>query len=156
MKLSKKVLSNVLIIIGISGQLLANVNTKMSSKAKLDNMMFPLEHFLKEINKESSNIVVIDVRLPMEWRANGVLNKSTLLSFYDVNARSLSNSFIKELRKLNINNAAFIVLVCNSGLRSKRATLELNRLGFNNIKYLEGGINKWKKSNLPLIDVDEE
>ena len=41
-----------------------------------------------------------------------------------------------------------VILVCNNGLRSSMAVKFLEKRGFNNLRFIEGGIVKWIQNNL--------
>lgn len=99
--------------------------------------------------------ILIDIRTPMEWEATGVIDKSMLITFYNQNAKSQLWGFIKELSNNNIKKNTPIVLICNSGFRTKKALEELNAQGFSDIKFVDGGILQWKKDKLPLIPYQE-
>ena len=41
-----------------------------------------------------------------------------------------------------------VILVCNNGIRSSMAVKFLEQRGFNNLRFIEGGIVKWIQNNL--------
>lgn len=43
-----------------------------------------------------------------------------------------------------------LYVICRSGKRGAQARDKLNRLGFTNVKNVEGGIEAWKKAGLPV------
>lgn len=48
------------------------------------------------------------------------------------------------------NKATPLVLVCASGMRSKRALVVAKKLGFENVRSLSGGMGAWRAANLPV------
>lgn len=48
------------------------------------------------------------------------------------------------------NKATPLVLVCASGMRSKRAVATAKKLGFENARSLTGGMGAWRSANLPV------
>lgn len=44
-----------------------------------------------------------------------------------------------------------MILVCNNGLRSSMELKFLEQRGFNNLRFIEGGIVKWIQNNLKII-----
>ena len=48
------------------------------------------------------------------------------------------------------NKATPVVLVCASGMRSKRAVAIAKKLGYENARSLNGGMGAWRAANLPV------
>ena len=48
------------------------------------------------------------------------------------------------------NKATPVVLVCSSGMRSKRALAVAKKLGFENVRSLAGGMGAWRSASLPV------
>ena len=48
------------------------------------------------------------------------------------------------------NKATPLVLVCASGMRSKRALAVARKLGFENVRSLSGGMGAWRAASLPV------
>ena len=48
------------------------------------------------------------------------------------------------------NKATPVVLVCASGMRSKRALAVAKKLGYENVRSLSGGMGAWRSATLPL------
>lgn len=48
------------------------------------------------------------------------------------------------------NKATPLVLVCSSGMRSKRALAVTRKLGFENVRSLAGGMSAWRAASLPV------
>jgi rhodanese-related sulfurtransferase len=48
------------------------------------------------------------------------------------------------------NKSQPLILVCASGLRSKRAVAVAKKLGYEQAHSLTGGLKAWKEANLPI------
>ncbi len=48
------------------------------------------------------------------------------------------------------NKAVPVILVCQSGARSSRATAIAKKLGYENAQSLSGGLAAWRTANLPV------
>ncbi|MGE4159547.1 MAG: rhodanese-like domain-containing protein [Planctomycetota bacterium] len=81
--------------------------------------------------------ILVDVRNPDEF-ANGYVDGARLLPLPELQNR---------WRELQGQKP---ILMCQSGMRSERARLQLEGLGFPPLKTLKGGINAWKQANLPV------
>ena len=56
----------------------------------------------------------------------------------------------------NKNKENPIILVCESGKNTAPLATNLKRAGFKNVFLLSGGIEQWKKQELPLVAVGDE
>ena len=88
----------------------------------------------------ASNITILDVRTSQE-RANGYINNSTHIDFYD-------DSFIDKVNLLNKENPIYIY--CKVGGRSAKVSEKISELGFKDVYNLEGGFITWAGHNLPF------
>ena len=88
---------------------------------------------LKEITFEEINegdYIIIDVRNTKEFsegHINGALNIEL-------------SKIRKQIKKLNLDKEKKILVYCQSGVRSKKAVIILEELGYNNVYNLKGGI----------------
>ncbi len=48
------------------------------------------------------------------------------------------------------NKSVPLILVCAAGARSKRAQAVAQKLGYEKVHSLQGGLNAWKEANLPV------
>ena len=48
------------------------------------------------------------------------------------------------------NKSLPLILVCASGIRSKRAQATAQKLGYEKVHSLQGGLTAWKEANLPV------
>jgi len=91
-----------------------------------------------ELIKTKKDLLIIDVRSQQELTSGKIAN-STLIPFWDI---MKGNFTIPQGRPL--------LLVCAVGGRSYAAMQILAQKGYKEIYNLQGGIDAWKKSNLPL------
>lgn len=96
------------------------------------------KEFQSFINKD---IQLIDVRTPKEFNADHIN--------YAENINFLSEDFSKSIDKLDKEKPVFIY--CRSGKRSGKSTADFQKVGFNKIYELEGGILKWKSEGFKTI-----
>ena len=85
------------------------------------------------------NAVLIDVRLPFEYRKERIENSVNI---------PLRKKFIKKLSHFPGNSV--ILLYCTTDVRSRRAAERLYDAGYRNLYNLEGGLEAWKRKNLPV------
>ena len=90
------------------------------------------------INREKA--VVVDVCDAEEFKAGHVAG-----------AKSMPLSSLESgLPGLVKNKATPVILVCASGMRSKRAVAVAKKLGYENTHSLAGGLNAWRAASLPV------
>ena len=90
------------------------------------------------INREKAQ--VIDVCSAEEYAAGHLIG-----------ARHLPlDQLEQQLAGLAKNKAQPLILVCASGLRSKRAVAVAKKLGYEQAHSLTGGLKAWKEANLPV------
>ncbi len=49
------------------------------------------------------------------------------------------------------NKSTPLILVCAAGARSKRAQAVAQKLGYEKVHSLQGGLKAWKEANLPVV-----
>ncbi|HHW36221.1 MAG TPA: rhodanese-like domain-containing protein [Bacillales bacterium] len=85
-----------------------------------------LKNELKEKNKQ-----FIDVRTTGEFKANHIRG------FKNIPLHQLSQKSSKLLKDTEI------IVICQSGMRSQKASKILKKLGFQNVTNVKGGISAW-------------
>jgi len=90
------------------------------------------------MNREKG--VVIDVCSPEEFAASHI-NGAVNVPLDQLEARL--PSAVK-------NKSLPLILVCAAGSRSKRAQAMAQKLGYEKVHSLQGGLNAWKEANLPV------
>lgn len=86
-------------------------------------------------------IKVLDVREPSEF-ATGVIQGALLIPLGQVEKRVAELSELKDQP---------LYVVCASGGRSAQAIKTLSKLGFTQLTNVKGGMNAWRKMNLPVV-----
>ncbi|EKN70038.1 Rhodanese-like protein [Neobacillus bataviensis LMG 21833] len=74
----------------------------------------------------------IDVRTPVEFKGNHIRG------FKNIPLQQLSQKAEKELSK-----GKEVVVICQSGMRSQKASKMLKNLGFTNVTNVRGGMSAW-------------
>jgi rhodanese-related sulfurtransferase len=84
--------------------------------------------------------VLVDVREPAEFAA-GHLRDSRNIPLKELAAR------MSELDKFK---SKAVIAVCQSGVRSAKATTQLKNAGFGEVYSLDGGVTAWQGQGLPI------
>ena len=91
------------------------------------------------VNHESA--VVLDIRNTEEF-AQGHIAKSLNLPKSDLSDK---------LKTIDKHKAKPIILVCENGISSNTSAGILHKAGFETLYQLTGGLQAWRKENMPLI-----
>ncbi|MHB8173459.1 MAG: rhodanese-like domain-containing protein [Nitrospirota bacterium] len=86
---------------------------------------------LKEKRSRKEDFFLLDVRTPAEYQ-KGRIDGAKLIPLHELDSR------VKEVPKHKE-----VVVYCASGVRSAFACRKLKSLGFEHVKNLSGGINRW-------------
>ncbi|MEN2768422.1 rhodanese-like domain-containing protein [Ornithinibacillus xuwenensis] len=91
---------------------------------------------IQEVKEKLSknNIQFIDVRTPGEYRRNHQVPFQNI-PLYELTSRTNE-----------LNKSLEIVVICQSGIRSSKASRVLKKRGFNQISNVKGGMSAWNKS----------
>ena len=114
-----------------------NVSCKSQNKENYQ-LLAPLE-FLEKL-KITSNPQILDVRTSQEFITGHIKNA--------INVNWNGDKFNDKMKSFDIAKPIFVN--CQGGGRSKKAAERLFSLGFKKIYELNGGINEWKSSSLPI------
>ena len=67
-------------------------------------------------------------------------------------AKSISaTEMTAAIEKLKLDRKNPVVLVCESGVQSRKALAEVQKLGFVEVGSLDGGVQAWRDAALPLV-----
>ena len=91
------------------------------------------------INRRKAH--VLDLRTEESFK-NGHLPGSKRISPAD---------FVAGIEKLKLDRKQPVVLVCESGERSRKLVAETQKMGFAEVGALDGGVQAWQASALPLV-----
>jgi rhodanese-related sulfurtransferase len=97
---------------------------------------------LIEENQNNPDFVILDVRTPAEFDSGHIENA--------INIDYYSDTFQDELDSLDKDKTYLIY--CEVGGRSKDALAIMKELGFMEAYNMLGGINQWKKDELPTTE----
>ncbi|MCH9741500.1 MAG: rhodanese-like domain-containing protein [Epsilonproteobacteria bacterium] len=130
-----------------------NLHTKLDKYAQKCDEVFLSKHLKGLIEEASSNVVqispsdlyvvsndiiLIDVREPEEF-ASGFINAHQVLTIPRGKLEFMAIDKIAKIYGDDVN----IVTYCLKGPRGSLAALQLQKMGFTNVKNLNGGILAW-------------
>jgi rhodanese-related sulfurtransferase len=110
-----------------------------SGFASMSTTSFNPKEFKKHFKKDQ-NKVLIDVRTPDEF-AEGHLKNAQNIDY-------LNDDFEKNIQHLDKSKNYY--LYCRSGKRTAEAAAVMQKLGFENIFVMEGGLLAWEALKLPI------
>ena len=96
----------------------------------------------KKVMDSTKNRVLLDIRSFEEFKQNGWIEGRTILPHGMV---------IFNIRKIVPNKNVPIIVYCKKGKRSVLIAYQLHQMGYENVKYLEGGVLTWKRKGLPAV-----
>jgi rhodanese-related sulfurtransferase len=62
-----------------------------------------------------------------------------------------SNAIAAKIEKLKLDRKNPLILVCETGVSSRKAIAEVQKLGFAEVGTLDGGVQAWQAAALPLV-----
>jgi rhodanese-related sulfurtransferase len=62
-----------------------------------------------------------------------------------------SNEIVARIEKLKLDRKNPLILVCETGVSSRKAIAEVEKLGFAEVGTLDGGVQAWQAAALPLV-----
>ena len=62
-----------------------------------------------------------------------------------------SNEIAAKIEKLKLDRKNPLILVCETGVSSRKAIAEVQQLGFAEVGTLDGGVQAWQAAALPLV-----
>jgi rhodanese-related sulfurtransferase len=95
----------------------------------------------RRLSASNPAIRFLDVRTPAEYETLHIEGA------YNVPLDRLG----EHAAELCSNLADPVILVCQTGGRAKKADTTLRQAGMNNLHLLEGGVNAWVSSDLPVV-----
>jgi len=61
------------------------------------------------------------------------------------------NEIATKIEKLKLDRKNPLILVCETGVSSRKAIAEVQKLGFTEVGTLDGGVQAWQAAALPLV-----
>lgn len=116
-----------------------NYDTKKEDNSNISDgsLICDMEEF-RAIQQSNKKIVILDVRNPEELIIDGEIPNNI----------NIPMDFLERDSEMQLNQDDEIIIHCRSGIRSLYATQTLRTLGFTNVRSLEGGIMKYKASEI--------
>jgi rhodanese-related sulfurtransferase len=62
-----------------------------------------------------------------------------------------ANEIAARVEKLKLDHKNPLILVCETGIHSRKAISEVKKLGFIEVGILDGGVQAWQAAALPLV-----
>lgn len=91
----------------------------------------------------ASDVTIIDVRTPAEWKQTGVVEGSHLIMFFDEKRQPLTEQWMQQTSEL-ISPDEELILICRSGNRSGLIANFLSKQQqFVRVYNVQGGIKDW-------------
>ncbi|WML47143.1 rhodanese-like domain-containing protein [Neobacillus sp. PS3-34] len=115
--------TNFIVIAGIALFLLLRM---LPAKGVKNISTAELKQVLKEKNKQ-----FVDVRTPAEFKSNHING------FINMPLHQLSN------KANQLSKEKEVVVICQSGMRSTKASKQLKKMGFTNVMNVRGGMSAW-------------
>jgi len=96
----------------------------------------------KALMDNNSNTVLLDIRAFDEFKEHGWIEGRTVLPHGMV---------IFKIRDIVPNKDVPIVVYCKKGKRSALVAYQIQQMGYENVRYLDGGILTWQRKGLPTV-----
>lgn len=97
-----------------------------------------------------SNIPIVDIRTPSEWKETGIVKGAITIMFFDETGAYDVQKFLNELNQ-KVDTKKPFALICRTGSRTMIISDFLSKqLGYDVINFL-GGMVFLKAKNLPVV-----
>ena len=98
----------------------------------------------------NSNIPIVDIRTPAEWKETGLLKRAIPIMFFDEKGKYDIDMFLKKLNKA-VDTTKPFAIICRSGNRSRIVSDFLSKNFNYNVINLEKGMIYAKSLGLPIV-----
>lgn len=102
---------------------------------------------------ENSDMVIVDIRTPGEWRQTGVVPGCHTVMFFDEMGGYDAEGFLKKMDELG-GKEQEIGLICRTGSRTAQIANFMAQQGYN-VKNLAGGVMKLMGEGYELVPYKE-
>ncbi len=97
--------------------------------------------------QEVTNLINRHQALVVDVREETLFHQGHIAGALNIPVRELK----QKLEKLSPHKGTPVIMVCNAGQSAIKAAVLLKQNGFSLVHVLHGGLNAWKKANLPVI-----
>jgi len=136
----RKIICLVLLVLTYSAYAQSEYDRKLKSLYRNSVKTIKPED-LKELITKGEKIIILDTRSPEEFNLSHLKN-ARFLNYDSYSA--------EDLKKLPKNEK--IIVYCSVGYRSERVGEKLQKLGYQNVYNIYGGIFEWKNEGMPVVD----
>lgn len=136
--MKKQIIQLLIVILGLG--LLLGLSLLMNKKNDSSQIELLSASEFQKTFSETPGAILVDVRTPEEYNSAHISGA--------INIDFQSQNFISEIQ--NLDKAKTYFIYCQSGNRSGQAVSKMEKIGFLNIKELDGGII----SNPELLSAD--
>lgn len=98
---------------------------------------------------ENSDMKIVDIRTPMEWRETGIVPGCSTITFFKENGSYDAEGFLKAMDELGGKDVE-IGLICRTGARTAQVAGFMAQQGYN-VKNLAGGVMKLMSEGYELV-----
>jgi rhodanese-related sulfurtransferase len=113
----------------------------MTDKPASVTLLTPLQVYEEYLPLLGESLILLDVRTSMEWITDGVIKGATRIPMYELNTRLLTE----------VPLTTPVIVYCAHGVRSNAVAAAMIRAGYETIYDLQGGIDLWSRSGLPVV-----
>ncbi len=108
-----------------------------------------VEHLYMSQKIIDSNMPIVDIRTPAEWRDTGLVKGSIPIVFFDEKGNYDVQAFLKELNS-KVDTSKKFVLICNTGSRTRLLADFLSQNLHYDVIDILGGIRYAMRQKLPI------
>lgn len=112
----------------------------MFYEIRLKSQSFSHVSAVEAVRLMNQGAVVLDVRKPEEYASGHIVNAKNVALEDLAGNRSMLDKYGKKV----------VLTVCNSGMASNRAAMQLRREGIEQVFSIRGGLTGWKSENMPV------
>jgi len=101
---------------------------------------------------QAQGVPVIDIRTPAEWKQIGIIKGAKKMMFFSPKGQPLVVDWFFELGHIIKDKKQPFIIYCAHAHRSKRLGKALEKMGFEHVYELKGGIeNGWLKAGKSVV-----
>jgi len=99
----------------------------------------------------NSNIPIVDIRRPEEWRETGILKGAITIMFFNKDGEFNTEKFLKELNS-KVDTKKIFAIICRTANRTGDVSKFLSKEYGYKVIDLQGGMVYAKSKNLPIVE----